>query len=96
MAQPLQSTEKSLYSNHQAATNGIKKSLTWYKCAERGPVPQGRDSHSSALINNKVYIFGGQGDGDMIFDDLYSVEIIEEMDSNGQTRYIAQWTLLEN
>ena len=32
----------------------------------------------------------------MIFDDLYSVEIIEDKDSNGQTRYIAQWTLLEN
>lgn len=63
--------------------------LKWYKCVERGPVPQGRDSHSSAMINNKIYIFGGQGDGDIIFDDLYSVEIIEEVDAKGDGTYVS-------
>ncbi len=58
-------------------------------------MPQGRDSHSAALINNKVYIFGGQGDKDMIFDDLYSVEIIEEKTSEGHEKYVANWTMIE-
>lgn len=47
------------------------------------------------MINNKIYIFGGQGDGDIIFDDLYSVEIIEEQDAKGETIYVAQWELIE-
>ena len=31
----------------------------------------------------------------MIFDDLYSVEIIEEKTSEGKIRFIADWTQLE-
>lgn len=52
-------------------------------------MPLGRDSHSSAYINNKIYIFGGQGDGDMIFDDLYSVEIIEHETPEGEYKFVA-------
>ena len=63
--------------------------LRWFKCLDRGIIPQGRDSHSAALINNKLYIFGGQGDGDMIFDDLYSLEILEEANEKGEILFIA-------
>jgi len=48
------------------------------------------------LINNKIYIFGGQGDGDIIFDDLHSCEILEETDpKSGDLVYVAQWTVIE-
>jgi len=40
-------------------------------------------------------VFGGQGDGDMIFDDLYSVEIIEEENEQGEVRFIANWEMIE-
>lgn len=40
------------------------------------------------MINNKVYIFGGQGENDIMFDDLYSFEIIEEVDSKGETAFV--------
>jgi len=72
------------------------KKLRWSKCIESGSVPQGRDSHSGVLINNKIYIFGGQGDGDIIFDDLHSCEIQEELDAkSGETLYVAHWTVIE-
>jgi N-acetylneuraminic acid mutarotase len=54
-------------------------------------VPAGRDSHSSALIGNKIYIFGGQGDGDIIFDDLYCLQVTEEVQSNGELIFNADW-----
>jgi hypothetical protein len=47
------------------------------------------------LINNKLYIFGGQGDGDIIFDDLHSCQILEEQDSQGNPVYVAQWELIQ-
>ena len=62
------------YDVNKIPSKGPKK-LRWHKCIETGSVPQGRDSHSGVLINNKIYIFGGQGDGDIIFDDLHSCEI---------------------
>ena len=68
----------SAYKSQFSTPSAISGKLKWYKCIQRGKIPEGRDSHSSAQINNKIYIFGGQGDGDAIFDDLYSVEIIEE------------------
>eukprot|EP00347_Sterkiella_histriomuscorum_P007476 403348772 len=79
------------FNNNGKALNQLR----WYKCIQRGDIPQGRDSHSSALINNKIYIFGGQGDNDIIFNDLYSAEIIEELKENGEIQFVAQWTRLE-
>jgi hypothetical protein len=32
----------------------------------------------------------------MIFDDLYSVEIIEEKTSEGHEKYVANWTMIES
>ena len=58
-------------------------------------MPLGRDSHSSAFINNKIYIFGGQGDGDMIFDDLYMMEVVERETPEGDVKFYAEWEVIE-
>lgn len=41
------------------------------------------------MINNKIYIFGGQGEGEIIFDDLYCFEVIEELDAKGDTVFVS-------
>jgi len=33
--------------------------LRWIKCESIGEVPDARDSHSSCLVNDKIYIYGG-------------------------------------
>ena len=47
------------------------------------------------MINNKIYIFGGQGDGDIIFDDLYSFEVFEEQDAKCETVFVSQWEMIQ-
>jgi hypothetical protein len=85
-------------SEQYQASNTLKSGCTklqWFKCIDRGQVPLGRDSHSSALINDKLYIFGGQGEGEVYFDDLYSCQIVEELTANGDTKYYADWELID-
>lgn len=65
----------------------ITNKLKWYKCEQRGDIPPGRDSHSSCFIGDKLYIFGGQGENEMIFDDFYSATITEE-----NNKFICNWT----
>ena len=33
--------------------------LTWVKCDQIGDVPEARDSHSSCIVNDKIFIYGG-------------------------------------
>jgi len=45
------------------------------------------------MINEHIYIFGGQGKGDVFFDDLYSVYIDEIVDNEtGAVTMRANWT----
>ena len=43
----------------------------WYKAESQGQEPSLRDSQSCTQINNSCYIFGGQGENDKLFNDLY-------------------------
>lgn len=51
--------------------------LRWIKCTQSGDVPSGRDSHSSTLANNVIYIFGGQDQGENLLDELYKVIVVQ-------------------
>lgn len=62
--------------------------LKWQQCEQIGQVPEARDSHSSCLVNDKIYIYGGQGKGEVFFNDLFSVRVIEQV---GSAKYIAIW-----
>ena len=66
--------------------------LHWCKCEQIGSVPAARDSHSSSVINEKIYIYGGQGKGEVFFDDLYCARVIEQF---GGSKYIAIWQKVE-
>ena len=53
--------------------------LRWVKCKQTGDVPAPRDSHTSCLVKDNIYIFGGQGSGekDVFFNDIFQVKIIQ-------------------
>lgn len=53
------------------------EALTWRQCDQIGQIPEARDSHSSCIVNDKIYIYGGQGKGEVFFNDIYCVRIIE-------------------
>ena len=63
------------------------EALTWRKCDQIGDIPEARDSHSSCIVNDKLYIYGGQGKGEIFFNDIYCVRIIEQIGK----RYTALW-----
>lgn len=68
----------------------------WFKCQNLGDIPPARDSHSSCLIKDKIYIFGGQGVKDVFYNDIYSVRIIEQhKGALAQTSYQAIWQKIE-
>jgi hypothetical protein len=51
-----------------------------------------RDSQSCTQIKNTCYIFGGQGEEDKLFNDLYMLDF--EIGEN-EKKFIAKWTLLD-
>ena len=53
------------------------EALQWKKCDQIGDIPEARDSHSSCIVNDKMYIYGGQGKGEIFFKDIYCARIIE-------------------
>jgi len=57
-----------------------------------GEAPSLRDSQSLTQINNFCYIFGGQGDNDQLFNDLFLLDfdIIES-----EKKFNATWKLIE-
>jgi hypothetical protein len=63
-----------------------------YKAGSQGQEPSLRDSQSCTQINNTCYIFGGQGEEDKLFNDLYMLdfEIAES-----EKKFIAKWTLVD-
>lgn len=70
--------------------------LRWYKCKQVGDIPEARDGHSSCKISGKIYIFGGQGNNDQVFNDLFELTIEEKFEegadlSKDLPEYIATW-----
>jgi N-acetylneuraminic acid mutarotase len=61
-----------------------------HKAQIQGEEPSLRDSQSCTQINNTIYIFGGQGDADKLFNDMYT--LIFDINENNK-KYIATWTL---
>jgi N-acetylneuraminic acid mutarotase len=51
--------------------------LRWYKCRQTGDIPEARDGHTACKISDKIYIFGGQGKNEMLFNDLYELTVEE-------------------
>ena len=66
----------------------MNEQLSWHKCTQVGDVPPARDSHSSCIVNDKMYIYGGQGTGEVFFDDLYCVRVFEQ---DAGSKFIAIW-----
>lgn len=55
--------------------------LIWVIAQMEGDEPSLRDSQSCALINNNCYLFGGQGEKDKLFNDMYIMSFdINEQD----------------
>jgi hypothetical protein len=46
------------------------------------------------MVGGYIYLFGGQGDGEIIFDDFYKGEILEEV-VNGEVKIICKWECLQ-
>ena len=70
--------------------------LRWYKCKQDGDIPEARDGHSSCKISDKIYIFGGQGENDQVFNDLYELTVEERFEDGADQQkdlpeYIAHW-----
>lgn len=51
--------------------------LQWFKCEQEGDVPSGRDSHSAVVLNDQVYIFGGQDSNENLLNDFFVVRIVQ-------------------
>uniref|UniRef100_A0AC35GVZ2 Uncharacterized protein n=1 Tax=Panagrolaimus sp. PS1159 TaxID=55785 RepID=A0AC35GVZ2_9BILA len=51
---------------HRRYTNSVYafnfETLTWENLPTKGKAPSHRDFHASAIVNDKMYIFGGRGD----------------------------------
>jgi Rab9 effector protein with kelch motifs len=47
----------------------------WYKPNVTGDIPGPRKAHSTSLVNNCLYVFGG-GDAENYFEDLYVLDVI--------------------
>lgn len=64
--------------------------LLRHKAISIGDEPTLRESQSCSVINEICYIFGGQGDQDMLYNDMYTLKFdIQESDEN--KRVIATW-----
>jgi hypothetical protein len=77
--------------SQQTMNINSKVNLRWYRCEQVGDVPTPRDSHSCCAINEQIYIFGGQGKGDVFFNDLYQVQIDERINRDGSIKMVATW-----
>ena len=56
-------------------------------------MPESRDSHTSSILNDNIYIFGGQGKGEGIFfNDLYQLKISPQESPNHIPRFHAVFT----
>jgi hypothetical protein len=64
--------------------------LLRYKAISRGDEPSLRDSQSCTQINNTCYIFGGQGESDKLYNDIYS--LVFEINES-EKKFIAQWAI---
>lgn len=45
--------------------------LRWFKCKQEEEVPCARDSHTVTIVNNMIYLFGGQDQYENHLNDLY-------------------------
>lgn len=42
---------------------------------ESGPVPQPRAGHSAAILGSNMYVFGGKGEDNSKFNDLWKYDL---------------------
>ena len=47
----------------------------WFEFLPYGPVPRGRAYHSTCIIGNNMYIYGGEDLGGSIFDNLWMLNL---------------------
>ena len=58
-------------------------------------MPESRDSHTSCIVNDNIYIFGGQGKGEgTYFNDLYRLKISQMDSKNYVPCFHAYFTLI--
>ena len=53
----------------------ILDSSMWSKPIISGDVPEARAGHSMTLIGTKLYVFGGNGDNGVYFNDVTSLDL---------------------
>ncbi len=61
----------------------------WHKAEHCGQEPSLRDSQSCTQINNICYIFGGQGESDKLYNNLYTL-VFDISEPN--KKYNAVWS----
>jgi len=83
-----------LRDNGQESARFWKQQLKWYRCKNEGQVPKGRDAHSAAIINNKIFIFGGQSLNEELLDDIYCMTLIEDHTEEG-IQFTAKWERID-
>jgi hypothetical protein len=70
--------------------------LRWYKCAQTGDIPVGRDSHSASVAGSYIYFFGGQDNDENIHDDFFRAKIRENSDGFEEVELKGQTVKVEN
>lgn len=58
---------------------GKLQMLRWFKCEQQGDVPTARDSHSVAVVNSQIFMFGGQDLNENLLNDLYKVNLSQSL-----------------
>lgn len=51
--------------------------LMWHKVVCTGEIPGPRYGHSCHLIGSRMFIFGGKGPKDLVYKDVYFLDLIE-------------------
>ena len=64
-------------------------SFAWTKLPWRGTAPAPRGNHGSCLVDRKVYIFGGFGPQNVVYNDMHILNLTHRVASFSQPK--AQW-----
>lgn len=59
--------------------SGKFEMLRWFQCEQQGDVPCARDSHTISIVNNIIWLFGGQDQNENHLNDLFSGELSQEL-----------------
>lgn len=51
--------------------------LAWHSVVCSGQIPPARYGHSAKIVGSRMFVFGGKGKNDKVFNDMYFLDLIE-------------------